>query len=74
MQSIFSYIIGTSKQTAIISLYLTGFCNRDGMCLLRSPNWLMKGLMMFFDVFLYCLRTRLMTPRTVTKQLRKDSS
>jgi len=31
-----------SVQTAIIFLYVIGFCNRARMCLLRGPNLIFK--------------------------------
>jgi len=33
------YIVWISKPASFVSLYLTGFCNRDGVCLLRGPEW-----------------------------------
>jgi hypothetical protein len=38
LRTVFMFFVWIQGKKAIISLYLTGWCNREGICLLQDPN------------------------------------
>jgi hypothetical protein len=46
------YVYFMDLRTNIKFFSITDFCNTDGVCLLRGPDWFLKGLMMILDALL----------------------